>query len=125
MAAQLEIQTDVEATDSLLTIDLELEKMGSSPDLDVPLKYREYKDFEYVRISARNEHPEKTIHASFYTLHNDKDEHGVDATLGYTINTCLKPFETTILHLNEKKHNPRFIMYNVYFSATESNYENK
>ena len=120
MTSQLIDSEETETTESILLTDMDLDEIDGCPDRFVALQYKEFANSEYVRISARNEHPEKKIHASFYTLHSNKDDHSLDETLGYTIKTCLKPTETTILHLEEKKYNPRLFMYNARFEDCDT-----
>jgi hypothetical protein len=92
-----------------------LENFAPGPDSYVDLQYNEHKNPDYIRVSARNHHPYKTIHAYFYTLH-EKGGHFVPGkTPQCTIKACLKPAETTVIHFEEKKHHPKLFLFNAFF----------
>jgi hypothetical protein len=93
-----------------------LEHIDPGPDSYVDLAYETHKNPEYVRICARNHHPSKTIHACFYTLH-EKGGCFVPAEInGRTIKACLKPSESTVVHFEERRHNPRLFLFNAVFA---------
>ena len=96
-----------------------LEHIDPGPDSYVDLQYEPHKNPEYVRISARNQHPSKTINAYFYTLHDDGGGFTPAEFNGRTIKACLKPSESTVVHFDEKRHNPRLFLFNATFEERE------
>ena len=92
-----------------------LEHIDPGPDSYVDLQYEEHRNPEYIRVSAINHHPDKTISAFFYTLHEKGGRFLPAETIGRTIKTCLKPSETAVIHFEEKRHNPRLFLFNAFF----------
>ena len=92
-----------------------LEHIDPGPDSYVDLQYESHKNPEYVRVSARNHHPSKTIHAYFYTLHEGGGSFVPAEINGRTIKACLKPSESTVIHFGEKRFNPQLFLFNAVF----------
>lgn len=93
-----------------------LEHIDPGPDSYVDLEYEMHSNPEYIRIKARNHHPSKSIHAYFYTLHDNRDSFVPAEINGCTIKVCLEPSESTVIHFEEKKHNPRLFLFNAFFA---------
>jgi len=115
MSEKMTIRVDVE-TGALQARSISgLENIDDSPENYVDLQYNEHRNPEYIRVTARNHHPDKAIHAFFYTLH-EKGGHFIPGGKPEgTIKTCLKPSETTVIHFDEKKHNFRLFLFNAFF----------
>jgi hypothetical protein len=89
------------------------------PDSYVDLEYGAHQNPDYIRVSARNHHPEKAIYASFYIM-REKGGIFVPSKLSEkTIKACLKPFQSTVIHFDEKKHNPRLFLFNATFDGDD------
>ena len=93
-----------------------LEHIDPGPDSYVDLVYETHQNPEYVRVCARNQHPSKTIHAYFYTLSENSANFSPTDFNGRTIKACLKPSESTVIHFEEKKHNPRLFLFNAFLA---------
>ena len=93
-----------------------LEHIDPGPDSYVDLQYETHKNPEYIRISARNHHPSKAIHAYFYTLREGGGSFMAAEFSGRTIKTCLKPSESTVIHFGEKRHHPQLFLFNAFFA---------
>jgi len=115
MTEKIALKVDAEAGAPLLRNFSVLENIDRGPDSYVDLQYNEHKNPEYIRVSARNHHPDKTIHAYFYTLNEKGGRFIPGAKPECTIKACLKPSETTVIHFEEKKHNPRLFLFNAFF----------
>jgi hypothetical protein len=92
-----------------------LEHIDPKPDSYVDLHYSEYILPDYIRVSARNRHPHKTIQAYFY-IANDKGGRLTPSASGDTIKARLKPSETLVVHFAEKKDCPRLFLFNASFA---------
>ena len=115
MTERLELQEDTDELAPEIFGDLEFENFDGSPDSFVALQYKEHKNPEYIRVSARNHHPHKKIHAFFYTMHEKGGQFIPTGKSESTIQTCLNPSETAVVHFEEKKHNPRLFLFNAFF----------
>lgn len=115
MTEKVAIKVDAEAGAPLVRNFSVLENIDCGPDSYVDLQYNEHKNPEYIRVSARNHHPDKTIHAYFYTVHEKGERFILGARTGCTIKACLKPFETAVIHFEERKHNSRLFLFNAFF----------
>jgi hypothetical protein len=93
-----------------------LEHIDPGPDSYVNLEYETHRNPEYIRVIARNHHPSKSIHAYFYTLHDNRGSFVPAEINGRTIKACLEPSESTVIHFEEKKHNPRLFLFNAFFA---------
>lgn len=93
-----------------------LEHIDPGPDSYVDLAYETHQNPEYVRVCACNHHPSKSIHAYFYTLPENSGNFIPADFNGRTIKACLKPSESTVIHFEEKKHNPRLFLFNAFFA---------
>lgn len=92
-----------------------LEHIDPKPDSYVDLHYSEYALPDYIRVSATNRHPHKTIQAYFY-IANEKGGGLAPSESGETIKARLKPSETLVLHFAEKKHCSRLYLFNASFA---------
>ena len=96
-----------------------LENLAPGPDSYVDLQYEQHHHSDYVRISARNRHPQKAIRAYFYALPADAGRF-VPAEMAHrTIKVWLKPAETAVIHFEEKRHNPRLFLFNAAFAEKD------
>lgn len=96
-----------------------LDNDDDSPDQYIDLQYDEHKNPEYIKVTAINHHPEKTINAFFYSLKEDGSGFIPGSWPDRTIKACLKPSESTVLRFEEKKHNPRMFLFNALFVDCE------
>ena len=92
-----------------------MERIDPGPDSYVNLRYEDHKNPEYVRVVAINRHPTKTIRVCFYTLHESGRNFITDEFKGRTIKARLKPSESTVIHFEEKRRNPRLFLFNAVF----------
>ena len=95
--------------------DAALKTFEGSPDSYVALQYTQHRNPEYIRVTAINLHPNKAIHAYFYTLGESGGRHVPGARPGCTFQKSLKPSETTVIHFEEKKYNPQLFLFNAFF----------
>jgi hypothetical protein len=93
-----------------------VENLAPGPDSYVDLQYEQHTNSDYVRISARNLHPQKAIRAYFYALPEDGGRFAPAGMAGRTIKACLKPAETAVIHFEEKRHNLRLFLFNAAFA---------
>jgi hypothetical protein len=93
-----------------------LEHMERRADSYVDLQYDEHRNPAYVRVTARNRHPQKAIRAYFYMVHDNGGHFIPDTTPGNTIKACLKPSETTVIHFLEKTPAARLFLFNASFT---------
>jgi hypothetical protein len=96
-----------------------LENIDCHPESYVDLQYDERGSRDYVRVSARNRHPDKAIRAYFCTIHEAGDHCVPEAVSGSTIKACLMPSETTVIHFMEKNDHPRLFLFNAAFADRE------
>jgi len=87
----------------------------ASPGSYVDLRYKEHRHPDYIRVSARNCHPDKSIQAYFYIM-TEKNGRFLPANPQSTIEACLNPSEKTVVYFAEKKHNPRLFLYYAAFA---------
>jgi len=87
----------------------------ASPDSYVDLRYKAHRHPDYIRVSARNRHPDKSIQAYFYIM-TEKGGRFVPDKDQNTIEACLKPSEKTVVYFAEKKYNPRLFLYYAAFA---------
>ena len=95
--------------------DSALNTFEGSPDRYVALQYTQHRNPEYIRVTAINLHPNKAIHAYFYTLGESGGRHVPGARPGSTFQKCLQPTETTVIHFEEKRYNPQLFLFNAFF----------
>jgi hypothetical protein len=119
MTEELNIRVDAESGAPFVRNYTVLENVDDSPDRYIALQYNEHKNPEYIKVTARNHHPEKTINAFFYTLKEDGSGFIPGSWPDRTIKACLKPSESTVLRFEEKKHNPRVFLFNAVFEDCE------
>lgn len=96
-----------------------LENIDCRPDSYVDLQYDELGGPGYVRVSARNRHPDKAIRAYFYTIREAGGHCVPDVGSGSTIKACLMPAETTVIHFMAKNDHPRLFLFNAAFADRE------
>jgi hypothetical protein len=121
MEEELTIRVDAESGAPFVRNYTILEKFDDGPEKYVDLQYSEHQNPEYVRITAINHHQVKAIKAYFYTLKDDGCGFIPGSWPGRTIKACLKPSETTVVHFDEKKHNPRLFLFNASFEECDQN----
>jgi len=92
-----------------------MEERDRGPDQYIDLQYSDRGTPDFVRVSARNHHPDKTIKAHFYSLEDDGSGFIPGSWPDRTITACLKPSESAVLRFEEKKHNPRVFLFNAIF----------
>ena len=119
MTDKVAIEVDEKAGAPIIRSITGLESSNNSPDQYVDLQYRDHVDPDLVHVTARNHHPDKTIQAYFYTLKEDGSHFIPRDRLGLTIKARLKPSETTTIHFDEKKQNPRLFLFNAIFVDSE------
>lgn len=117
MTETMTTQVDVEVGERITSSITELENIGGSPENYVELQYNEHRNPAYIRVTARNHHPDKAIHAFFYTLHEKGGHYIAGERPQSTIQASLKPSETTVIHFEEKKHNFRLFLFNAFFES--------
>ncbi|MBC2736533.1 MAG: hypothetical protein HF981_19385 [Desulfobacteraceae bacterium] len=121
MTAELTIRVDAESGAPFIRNYTTLEKFDDGPEKYVDLQYSEHRNPGYVCVTAINHHPDKTIKAYFYTLKDDGSGFIPGSWPDRTIKACLKPSETTVVHLDEKQHNPRLFLFNASFDECDLN----
>jgi hypothetical protein len=62
MTEELTIRVNAESGAPFVRNYTILEKVGDSPDRYVDLQYSEHRNSEYVRVTAINHHPDRTIY---------------------------------------------------------------
>jgi hypothetical protein len=92
-----------------------LEHIDPGPDSYVDLQYETHQNPDFVSVSAWNRHPEKTIRAYFYTVNEGRDNGAPDGVKGRTIQTFLKPSQTTVVHCAARQRKPRLYLFNAAF----------
>jgi len=116
MTEKMTIQVDTEDGEQITRSTTDLVNFGGSPENYVDLQYNEHSNPEYIRVTARNHHPDKAIYAFFYTLHEKGGHFIPGGRPESTIKACLKPSETTVIHFDERKHNFRLFLFNAFFA---------
>ena len=119
MSEELTIRIDAESGAPFVRNYTAPKNVDNSPEKFVGLQYSEDSDPEYVCVTAINHHQDKTIKAYFYTLKEDGSGFIPGSWPDRTIKACLKPSESTVLHFEEKKHNPRLFLFNASFEDCE------
>jgi len=115
MTGKMTIRVDAEAGAPIVRNISGLENIDDGPERYVELQYNEHRNPDCVRVTAKNHHAAKTINAFFYTLNDKGDPYIPGGASGCTIKACLKPSEATVVHFEEKKHNPRLFLFNAVF----------
>lgn len=115
MTARMNLRIDAEAGAPIVRNYSSLEHIDRSPASYVHLQYEEHQNPDGIRVSARNSHPDKTIHAFFYALQENGGHYIPGGRSDRTFKVYLKPSETTVVDFGEKKHNPRLFLFNALF----------
>ena len=119
MSEELTIRVNAESGAPFVRNYTLLEKVDDNPEKYVDLQYSEHRNPEYVRVTAINHHPDKTIKAYFYTLKEDGSGFIPGSWPDRTIKACLNPSESTVLRFEEKKYNPQMFLFNAVFEDCE------
>lgn len=115
MTEKMTIRVDAEARAPIVRNISGLENIDDRPERYVELQYHQHRHPDYVRVTATNHHPRKTVNAFFYTLNEKSEPYTPGGTSGCTIKACLKPSESTVVHFEEKKYHPRLFLFNALF----------
>lgn len=115
MTEKMTIKIDAEAGAPMVRNISGWEPIDDSPERYVELEYTPHRHPDFVRVTAKNHHAAKTINAFFYTLNEKGEPYIPGGASGCTIKASLKPSETTVVHLEEKKHRPRLFLFNALF----------
>lgn len=116
MTARVNIRIDARAGAPIVRNYSGLENIDRNPASFVHLQYNDHKNPAYIRVSARNSHPDRAIHAFFYAMCDTAGHYLPDGKSGRTFKVCLKPAETKVIHFEEKKNNPRLVLFNALFA---------
>jgi hypothetical protein len=119
MSEESTIRVDAESGAPFVRNYTVLNNVDDSPDQYIALQYNEHNNSEYIKVTAKNHHPDKAINAYFYTLKEDGSGFIPGSWPDRTIKACLKPSESTVLRFEEKKHNPRMFLFNALFVDCE------